>query len=104
VDFGKLVRLTKHALKKTLDRSFVTLQVLETIVVEVEATLNDRYVSSDVTSLHLLHGKQMVSLPHSYDDPEEPDYVVSELQVKKQLTSHARLLQHSSFRPEHTEY
>ena len=30
-----------EALKKTLGRSFVTLPIFETIVVEVEATLND---------------------------------------------------------------
>ena len=36
-----LAGLTKQALKKTLGRSFVTLPILETIVVEVEATFND---------------------------------------------------------------
>ncbi|XP_065911151.1 uncharacterized protein [Dysidea avara] len=43
-----LVELIKQAFKKTLGRRFVTLPILETIVVEVEATLNDRpltYVS-----------------------------------------------------------
>ena len=98
------VGLTKQVLKKTLGRSFVTLQILETIVVEVEATLNDRpltYASSDVTDVepltpaHLLYGKRMTSLPHSYeDDVENPDYVVSESRVRKRLTNHARLLQH----------
>jgi len=100
----RLVGITKQALKKTLGRSFVTLQILETIVVEVEATLNDRpltYVSSDVadveplTPAHLLYGKRMTTLPHSYDeDPDDPDYVVSESRMRKQLTNHARLLQH----------
>ena len=62
--------------------------ILETIVVEVEATLNDRpltYVSSDVgdikplTPARLLYGRRMTSLPYSYDeDPEDPDYNVSE--------------------------
>ena len=83
-----LVGLTKQALKKTLDRSFVTLLILETIIVEVEATLNDRpltYVSSDVTDVepltpaHLLYGRWVTSLPHSYDeDPKDPDYNVSD--------------------------
>jgi len=41
----RLVGITKQALKKTLDRSFVTLPILETIVVEVEATLNDRLLT-----------------------------------------------------------
>ena len=71
---------------------------------EVEATLNNRpltYVTSDaadvepLTPVHLLYGKCMESLPHSYDDdPEDPDYVVSESQIRKRLTNHARLLQH----------
>ena len=81
----RLVGLTKQALKKTLGRSFVTLLILETIVVEVEATLNDRpltYVSADVTDIepltpaHLLYGRRMTTLPHSnVEDPEDPDYV-----------------------------
>jgi len=43
-----MVGLTKQAIKKTLGRAFVTLQQLETIVIEIEAMLNDRpltYVS-----------------------------------------------------------
>ena len=79
----QLVGLTKQALKKTLGRSFVTLPILETIVVEVKATLNDRpltYVSADVTDIerltpaHLLYGRRMTTLPHSnVEDPEDPD-------------------------------
>ena len=91
----RLVRLTKQALKKTLGRSFVTLPILKTIVVEVEATLNDRpltYVSADVTNIepltpaHLLYGRQMTTLPHSnVENPEDPDYIVSDAQMRKRL-------------------
>ena len=73
------------------------MQILETIVVEVEATLNNRpltYETSDVadveplTPAHLLYGKRTVSLPHSYDDdPEDPYYVVSESRIRKRLTN-----------------
>ena len=97
----RLVRLTKQVLKKTLGRSFDTLPILETIV---EATLNVRpltYVSSDVTYVepltpaHLLYGRRATSVPHSYDeDPEDPDYNVSDAQMRKLLTNHTRLLQH----------
>ena len=100
----RLVGLTKQALKKTLGRSFVTLPILETIVVEVEATLNDRpltYVSADVadveplTPAHLLYGRRMTSLPHSdFEDLEDPDYGASDAQMRKRLTNHARLLLH----------
>ena len=82
----RLIGLTKQALKKTLGRTFVTLPVLETIIVEIEASLNDHpltYVSSDIdeidplTSVHLLYGRQMTTLPHSHeDDQNDPDYNV----------------------------
>ena len=82
--------------------------ILETIVVEVEATLNDRpltYVSADVTDVepltlaHLLYGRRMMSSPHSnIQDSEDPEYVVSDAQMRKQLTNHARLLQYFQIR------
>ena len=59
----RLVGLTKQALKKTLGRAHVTLPSLQTLVVEIEAHLNNRpltYVCSDfndpqpLTPSHLL--------------------------------------------------
>ena len=47
----RLIGLTKSAIKKVLGRTHISLQVLQTIVVEVEALLNDRpltYVSYDL--------------------------------------------------------
>ena len=47
----RLIGLTKTTLRKILGRVFVTLQVLQTLVVEIEAVLNDRlltYVSPDL--------------------------------------------------------
>jgi len=41
----KLIGITKQALKKTLGRSFFTLPMLVTIVIEVEGTLNDRLLT-----------------------------------------------------------
>ena len=38
----RLVGITKQSLRKVLGRTFVTLPVLQTIVVEIEAMLNDR--------------------------------------------------------------
>ena len=49
-----LIRLSKSAIKKTLGRSHVTLSSLQTIIVEIEALLNNRpltYVSSDLRTL-----------------------------------------------------
>ena len=60
----RLIGLTKMAVKKTLGRAHVNLVTLQTIIAEVEATLNDRpltYISDDIsdpeplTPAHLLH-------------------------------------------------
>ena len=75
-----LIGLTKMALKKVLGRSRVTLTVLQTLVVEVEAILNDRsltHISPDIDDLepltpaHLLHGRRIVSLPHEVIEEQE---------------------------------
>jgi len=69
----RLVGVTKQSLRKLLDRAFVTLPVLQTIVVENEAMLNDysiTFVSTDdrdvepLTPAHLLCGRRVTSLPH----------------------------------------
>jgi len=60
----------------------VSLPVLETIVVEIEAILNDRpltFVSSDLgdpeplTPVHLLHLRRIVCLPHQAVETDELD-------------------------------
>jgi len=53
----RLIDLTKTTIKKVLGRSFIMLAALQTLVVEIEAVLNDRpltYLSSDVTDPELL--------------------------------------------------
>ena len=76
----RLIGLTKMSLKKVLGRSRVSLAVLQTLVVEVEAILNDRpltHVSSDLgdaeplTPAHLLHGHRITSLPHTVVDEQD---------------------------------
>ena len=90
-----LIGLTKQAVKKILGRVFNTLPQLETIVVEVEAMLNNRpltYVSSDIMdpepliSSHLLYVRRILSVPHPHDEPEEiedPTYISGD-NVRKQ--------------------
>ena len=81
----RLIGLTKRAIKKTLGRASITLTELQTLIVEVEAILNDRpitYVSSDaadlepLTPFHLLHGRRITSLPYPVtgDDHLDLDY------------------------------
>ena len=57
-----LVGITASALKKIWGRRHISLTLLETIIVEIEAMINDRpltFVLGDVepiTPAHLLHG------------------------------------------------
>ena len=53
----RLIGLTKTALRKILGTAIVTLPILQTLIVEIEAVLNDRpltYVSSDLNDLEPL--------------------------------------------------
>ena len=82
----RLIGLTKMCLKKVLGRSRISLVVLQTLIVEVEATLNDRpltHVSSDLsdaeplTPAHLLHDHRITPLPHEVvegQDLTDPTY------------------------------
>ena len=82
----RLIGLTKAALKKVLGRTYASLSSLQTIIVEVEAMLNDRpltYIPSDIsdpeplTPAHLLCGRRITSLPRPMVKEEEiidPDY------------------------------
>ena len=74
------------SLKEVLGRSRISLVVLQTLVVEVEAILNDRpvtHVSPDLedsellTPVHLLHGHRIVSMSHEVveeQDLNDPTY------------------------------
>ena len=72
--------LTKSAIKKVLGRHHISLTVLETVVVEIEAVTNDRpltFVSLELgdieplTPAHLLHGRRITYLPHEMVDTDE---------------------------------
>ena len=101
----RLIGLTKTVLKKVLGRTHVNLSSLQTIVVEIEAVLNDRpltYVSSDVedeeplTPAHLLYGRRITSLPHLHvedDETNDPNFGnISE--VTKRAQTLALILKH----------
>ena len=101
----RLIGMTKQTVKKTLGRAFITLPQLETIVVEIEAMLNDRpltYVSSDIldpeplTPSHLLYGRRIQSTPHPLDDPkeiEDPTFANADC-MRKQVDRHGLLIGH----------
>ena len=100
----RMVGLTKQAIKRTLGRAFVTIQQLETIVIEIEAMLNDRpltYVSPDLsdpeplTPSHLLFGRRIRQVPHPLNDPEEledPTYV-SDGAMREKVSKHTAVIE-----------
>ena len=81
-----LIGLINMSLKKVHSRSRISLPVLQTLIVEVEAILNDRpltHVSPDLkdaeplTPANLLHGRWITSLPHEVleeQDLNDPTY------------------------------
>ncbi|CAB4028574.1 PREDICTED: uncharacterized protein LOC102803486 [Paramuricea clavata] len=75
-----LIGLTKTTLKKILGRAYINLEGLQTIIVEIEAVLNDRpitYVTSEaddpepLTPSHLLYGRRVRRLPRLMVEVEE---------------------------------
>jgi len=68
------------SLKKVLGRAHVSLIMLQTLVVEIEATLNDRPLTQDscdvtdtepITLAHLLYGRRITSLPNRQVEDDE---------------------------------
>ena len=98
-----MIGLTKQAVKKTLGRAFISREQLETIVVEVEAMLNDRpltYASSDLadpeplTPSYLLYGRRIQMVPHDLEDPanvDDPDFLTSSM-IRKQVDKQKRII------------
>jgi len=70
------VGLTKSALKKNLGRRHISLTLLETVMVEIEAVINE-FISSELgdaeslTPAHLLNGRKITYLPHEMVDTDE---------------------------------
>ena len=96
----RLIGLTKASLKKTLGRSHINLPTLQTLIVEIEAVLNERpltYTPSDIsdaqplTPAHLLYGRKITRLPHENyaDDISDSNY-----DGRAQLHHRAKTLAH----------
>jgi hypothetical protein len=78
----RLIGLTKTALKKTLGRTYVTYDCLQTLLTEIEAVMNGfllTYVSSGnrlepdpLTPAHLLYGRRIITLLY-HDTVDEKD-------------------------------
>jgi len=96
--YERLIGITKRALRKTLGQTLISLDELNTLVIEIEAAINDRpitYLTCEanepiaLTPSMLLYGRTITSLPHRYVNPDslsDPDYGTTELQKRsKQL-------------------
>jgi len=89
-------------LRKVLCKAFATLPMLQTLILEIEAVLNDRpltHVSSDVsdpellTPSHLICGRRITSLPHTVvDEAVDPTYGISS--VTQLASGQSQLIQH----------
>ena len=106
VFWERLIGLTKSTLKKILGCTHAMLESLQTILVEVEAVLNNRpltYVSPDVkdmdpiTPSHLLNGRSIISLPYQDvqdDEVNDPTYG-DDMDLRKRTKIQALVFKHS---------
>ena len=104
IQVERIIGLTKQAVKKTLGRAFITQAQLETIVVEIEAMLNNRpltYVLSDLldpeplTPADMLYGRRIQSIPYHLEDPEDlsdPTFTTSK-DIRKSVDKQKHLIQ-----------
>ena len=94
----RLIRSVKRSLKKSIGRSSLTYEQLNTLIVEVEAIINARpltYIADDQDGIsgylspsHLIYGRRITAMPNS-----EIFEVVSTYQsLTKKLKYHRHLL------------
>ena len=77
--YERMVQLVKRCLRKVLLKSYVTLDELSTVVIEVEAILNDRPLTAlyeelteeVITPNHLIHGRRLVVNPSGSNSEEQ---------------------------------
>ena len=83
VFWERMIGITKTVVRKVLGRSFITLEALQTQVVEIEVVLNDRpltYQSTDITDpepltpLHQLYGRRITTLLYPNIEDDELTY------------------------------
>jgi len=101
----RLIGLTKTSLKRVLGRTHATFESLRTLVIEVEAILNNRPLTYNtpevddpcpVTPAHLLYGRPIITLPHYDVQPDEindPTYGDSN-ELRSRAKAQAAILQH----------
>ena len=83
----RLVGMTKNSLKKVVGKSLITLEELNTIIVQIESRLNDRpltYICDDnrdqspLTPSHLIFGRRIICFPYiNTEELDDPSFCVS---------------------------
>lgn len=109
---GEVSRPYKNVIKESARQAHISLLMLQTLVVKIEATLNDRpltHVSSDITDTepikpaHLLYSRRITSLP--YRRVEEVEVVDptfgEETNIEKRTKQLTSILQHFHSRWKH---
>lgn len=107
--FERLVQSVKRCLKKTLGKAQLTYEELLTVLVDIEATLNSRplsFVSTEdseepLTPSHLMHGRRLLSLPDSGDEPSLNEVNAQELERR---VDHIRTLMNHFWKRWRGEY
>ena len=101
----RMIGMTKTVIRKVLGRSFITLEALQTLVVEIEAVLNDHpltYQSADImdpeplTPSYLLYGRRITTLPYpvtNNDELTDPTFTTGTV-LRDKLHRQEQLLQH----------
>lgn len=101
--FERLVKSMKQCLKRVVGGAKLTLDELQTVVTEAEATLNSRllsYVSTEdldepLTPSHLIVGRRLFSYPDPFvEDIRDPDYEVSSAGLTQRVQYLNRTLNH----------
>ena len=103
--FERLVRSTKHCLRKFIGQAKFSLDELHTAVVEVECIINSRpltYLSPDdleepLTPSHLIAGKRVVDLPDDLgyqEDWRDEDFVLTQERVSRRVRYTNLILNH----------
>ena len=101
--FERLVKSMKQCLKRVVGGAKLTLDELQTVVTEAEATLNSRplsYVSTEdldepLTPSHLIVGRRLFSYPDPFvDDARDPDYEMSSAALTRRMQYLNTILNH----------
>lgn len=106
----RMIALTKNSIKRVLGRAVVTFEELQTLVVEIESSLNDRPITfvsdnlDDVNALtpsQLLYGYKLGSLPDPLPEVDH-DFLTSGLlnarqRIYSKLKSHFWKMWHHEY-------